>query len=142
MDPLSITVGILTLLGASGQIRKGLKRLTALRNAPAVFPALNNEVADTQCVVQELHDLARQHQDTYSQAISPSVCTALQRVKQTLLVLEQLIAYKLTAVDSRNGQIKLQRTAWMRSQNRVRELQEELCSNRINLASTLGVLNS
>lgn len=130
------------MLEASGRVCKGLEKLTALRNASVAFLALNNEVADTQCLVQELHDLARQHQDTYSRAISPGVCTALERVKQTLLVLEQLIAYELTAVNSRNGQIKLRRTAWMRSQNRVRELQEELRSNRINLASTLGVLNS
>ena len=103
MDPLSISVGVLTILEARGQVCKGLKKLTALRSAPVAFLALNNEVADIQCMVQELHELGRQHQDAYGSAVSPSVCRALGEVKGTLLVLEQLVAYDLTMVNSNNG---------------------------------------
>ncbi len=142
MDPLSITVGILTILGAGGQVCKGLQRLTALRNAPAALAALNNEVADIHCMVQEVHDLARQYQDTYSRPVHSSVCRALERVKETVLMLEQLIAHELTQVDSRTGQLKLQRSAWMRSEHKVKELQERTRSNRINLAAALSVLTS
>lgn len=142
MDPLSITVGILAILGAGGQVCKGLQKLTALKNAPAALAALNNEVADIHCVVQELHDLARQYQDIYGRPVHPSVCRALERVKETVLMLEQLIAYELTLVDSRNGQLKLRRTAWMRSEHKVKELQQQMRSDRINLAAALSVLTS
>ena len=142
MDPFSITVGIMTILGAPSQVSKGLKLLTDLRNAPAALLALNNEVAEAQCMVQELHDLARQHQDTIGSVINPSVCRALENIQQTVLVLEQLIAYKLTKVDSRNGQIKLQRRAWLRSENKLRELQEQMRGNRINLAVALNIQNT
>ena len=142
MDPLSISVGILTILEASGQICKGLKKFTALRSAPVAFLALNNEVAEIQCMVQDLHDLGRQHRDTYGSAVNPSVCRALEKVKETLLVLERLIAYDLTTVDSRNGQIKLRRMAWVRSERKIGDLREQMRGNKINLATALGVLNS
>ena len=132
MDPLSISVGILTILGAGGQVAKGLKKLTSLKNAPTVLLALNNEVADIQCVVQELNDLARQHQDAFGRPMSSSVYRALESVKETVLALEKLIAYELTTIDSRDGQVKVRQTTWMGSQRKVEELQAQMRIDRVN----------
>ncbi len=50
MEPLSITASILTVLGAAGQVKKGLERLQSLKNAPQELCALTNEVSVYLCM--------------------------------------------------------------------------------------------
>ena len=45
MDPLSIALGTLTLLGALGTTVKGLRRLASLRDAPTQVLQLCSEVS-------------------------------------------------------------------------------------------------
>ena len=142
MDPLSISVGILTILGASGKIYIGLEKLRCLKEAPAAFLALNNEIADVEFVVQDVHGLTRGYQDIVGRPITQSVCRALENLKGTLLQLEQIMAYKLTNVDSRTNEVKLRKGAWMQSRRQLEELRRKLWNDRENSGVASTVLTS
>jgi hypothetical protein len=137
MDPFSLTVGILTMLEAGGNIGRGLKKVVALRKAPDILLALNNEVVDLQIVIEDVDDLLRQHEEI---ALGPtrSLCQALERSKETLSRLESLIFYELTM--TKGGELRLDRSVWLRKEHDVLELRDRTRADRLHLLSALGVL--
>lgn len=141
MDPLSVTVSILTILGAGGQVAKGVGKIRALNDAPDTLLAMNNEIADIQCLVQEIDDAGRQH-EVHGTRFSASVFRALEKVRETLLATEQLIAYELTTIDSMNGLVKLDWKRWLRLEDKIRQLQKRMRSNKIDLSTALVGQNS
>ncbi len=142
MDPLSITASILTILGAGGQVAKGIAKIRALKFAPDILLALHNEIADIQYLVQDVNDVARQHEEVHETKFSASVCRALEKVRETLLATEQLIAYELTTIDSVNGLVKLDWKRWLRLEDNIRQLQERMRNNKVDLSTALVAQNS
>jgi hypothetical protein len=143
MDPLSITASILTILGAGGQVAKGIAKIRALKYAPDILLALNNEIADIQYLVQDVNDVARQHEEVHETKFRASVCRALEKVRETLLATEQLIAYELTTIDSVNGLVKLDWKRWLRLEGKkIRQLQERMRNNKVDLSTALVAQNS
>lgn len=51
MSGLEIAAAIVTFISASRKVADGISRLSGLRHAPDVLLALNNELADLQCVL-------------------------------------------------------------------------------------------
>ncbi len=142
MDPLSITASILTILGAGGQVAKGIAKIRALKYAPDILLALNNEIADIQYLVQDVNHVARQHEEAHETKFTASVCRALEKVRETLLATEQLIAYELTTIDSVNGLVKLDWKRWLRLEGKIRQLQERMRNNKVDLSTALVAQNS
>ena len=142
MDILSSVSGIITLLGAGGTIVQGLERLCSLREAPNTVLALNNEVSDFRFIILEILGLLQQEstRSSTSQAFSQSLDTVLQRAREKLLELECLIEYRLVTPNSGNG-IQLNKVAWVLERHKVKRIQEEIRSLRINLITILSVLN-
>jgi len=138
----SLTVGIITILGAGGTVGKGLGKIRALKHAPDTLLALNNEIADTEILVREIDEVIRQHQELDQRPISASICRALDKARESLLAFEKLIAYELTVINSVNGEVKLDRKSWLRSGNRMRQLQEQMRNNRVDLSAALQRQNS
>lgn len=58
MSGLEIAAGIVTFVSASRKVADGISRLSGLRHAPDVLLALNNELADLQCVLVSHSDRA------------------------------------------------------------------------------------
>ena len=137
MDPFSLTVGILTMLEAGGKIGRGLKKVIALRKAPDILLALNNEVIDLQIVVEDVDDLLRQHKQI-ALGHTRSLYQALERSKETLLRLESLISYELTTTKGREP--RLDRSVWVRKEHDILELRDRTRADRFHLLSALGVL--
>ena len=54
MDPLSITISCVVVIGASGAATKGLKKLRDLMKVPEVLLSIMNEIADLTLVVQDI----------------------------------------------------------------------------------------
>ena len=140
MDPLSLVVGILTLLEAGATIGKGLEKIIALRKAPDVLLALNNEVVDLQIVVQDVDDLLRQHSEITETAPISSVYRALERSKETPLALDSLIAYELTTAIGTG--LRLDRSLWLRKETEVLKLRDKILPGRVCLSSALTILAS
>ena len=87
-DPLSVTASILALLEAGGAIGKLLKKVIALKRAPDIFLALNNEIAELHNIIHTFDELLQQQSDVCSGMASRRVCESLEKVKRTLLEFE------------------------------------------------------
>ena len=144
MDPLSITAGILAIVGAGSTIGKGLKKIIAARHLPDTLLQLNNEVIDLQYVVQDVDDVLRRQARTIGedQSSPASLTSALEHAKHTLLALESLIAYDLTTVDSRDGTMRMSRISWLRVESKVKGLKDNIRTDRVRLSSALSLLAS
>jgi len=141
MDPLSFTASIFTVISAIGVIGKGLRKLIALRHAPAILFALNDEVAGLYCVVQAVEFLVRQHAEIIQSGSMFDVCRALEKSKTTLLELEDLVQNKLT-VETKDGERRLNWSAWLFAATKVQKIKDEIRADRIDLSSALSLLAS
>ena len=144
MDPLSVTASIIALFQAGGTVSTGLKKIANLRNAPDILLALNNEVADLHCLVENVDDVLRQHREIIGQDPIACLCRALDRVKQTLLKLENVLAYQLTSIKCKDGESHpvLDRSSWLRLESSVQKLKDEIREDKISLSSALSVFTS
>lgn len=147
MDPLSLTAGIIAVVGAGSTIGKGLKKVVAARHMPDIVLALNNEVSDLRYVVHDLNDLLQQQDQVAYENRRPlpghaSLSSALEHVKETLLALESLIAYELTTVDSTNGHTKIDWSSWLRAEPKVQKIKDDIHIDRVRLSSALSFLAS
>ena len=143
MDVLSAISGIITLLGAGSTIVQSLERLSSLREAPHIVLALNNEVSDFRIAIFELLSILQQDstRSSTSQAYNDNLDSILHRAREKLVELESLIEYRLLAPTS-GSEIRISRTAWLLERHKIKRLQEEIRSIRINLITMLGILNS
>ena len=99
-DPLSAAASILTLLSAGGAVGKFLKKVVALKQAPDILLALNNDIVDLQDVVQVVDELLQEHSGMTDKAPLDPVWKSLGKVKITLSTLEHLVSYELTVVNA------------------------------------------
>ena len=139
-----MTASIIAVVGAGSAVSRGLKKILSARNLPDVILQLNNEVADLQYVIQDVHELLqRQAQSTAEDPGPPSshksLSCALERTKRTILALESLIAYELTIVDSRNGETKIDWLSWRRAESKVKRLKEDVRTDRVRLSLALSL---
>jgi len=139
MDPLSITAGILAIVGAGGKVGNGLKKLVQLRDAPDALLALCNEVSDLQCVVHNVDDLLQQLQQEH--ALPSSIKGALNQAKATVLDLEKIIFYDLTTITTRGG-YRVDRSSWLRAETKVATIKERIKAANILLVNALSLLNA
>ena len=131
MDPLSITVSIITLLGAGGTISKGLDRIRSLKTAPDTLLQLHNEISHLHLIIHAVDGIYRQNDDPNTGGQQEIVCAVLKRAKDTVLELEKVIAYVLTKETS-NG-AELDRVAWLRALKKVKKLQSDMRNVRNDL---------
>ncbi|KAK3172849.1 hypothetical protein OEA41_006174 [Lepraria neglecta] len=123
MDPLSMTASIIAVVGVGGTIGKGLAKIVALRHAPQIVLALNNEIADLQCVVQDIDDL-------------------LRRCSEMTDFLPPTISSELTSIKGKRNEAELDRSVWLRAEHKAQKLKDEIRDAMVRLASTLSLLAS
>lgn len=142
MDPLSITAGIIAVVGASGTVGKGLRKLVALRNAPDCLFQLNNEVTDLQLIVQAVvinaHDSSAD--DSAAAAQHQLIRNALSRVKKVVLELEELIEYALTKVTDSGS--KIDKVAWLRAEKKIQNVKDKIRDAKGDLTIASHFVNS
>ena len=139
-----MTASIIALFQAGGTVSKGLKKIVNLRNAPDILLALNNEVADLHCLVENTDDVLRQHREIIGLEPIACLCRALDKAKRTLLELENLLAYKLTSIRCKDQEshLVLDRSSWLRLESSVQRLKDKIREDKISLSSALSVLTS
>ena len=139
-DPLSAAASILTLLGAGGAVGKFLKKVVALRHAPDILLALNNDIVDLQRIVQIVEELRQAHSRLTDQAPLDHVRESLANVRKTLSTLENLVSYELTVVERDGSHLRLDRSAWLRIEDKIRRLRKEIRANKGDLCLSLTLL--
>ena len=139
-DPLSAAASILTLLGASGAVGKFLKKVVALKHAPTILLALNNDIVDLQHIVQAVDELRQEHSRMTNNTSLDRVRESLGKVKKTLSALEYLVSYELTVVERDGSHLRLDRSMWLRVENKIRSLRKEIHANKSDLCLSLTLL--
>ncbi|KAL9116935.1 MAG: hypothetical protein Q9187_006533, partial [Circinaria calcarea] len=142
MDPLSVAVAILTILGSGGSLASVLRQVTS-KDASDALLALNNEVSDLHLIVLEISQLLQEHHESTSahlrtDRLLTGLGLMLDRAREKLLELESLLEYKLTSAGP-SGEAKLSRRAWLREQKQVQHTREEIRSIRVSLAAMVGI---
>ncbi|KAL9598733.1 MAG: hypothetical protein Q9219_004291, partial [cf. Caloplaca sp. 3 TL-2023] len=142
MSGLEVAAGVITLISASRKVADGISRLSSLRHAPDVLLALNNEVSDLQCVIEDLSNLEYQYKEILHEAFPSSLHQSIEKTKKVLLGLEALLAYDLTVFDQHTGQLRLDRSAWLRAQKNITRAQSDVRTCRIELSTAMGLLTA
>ena len=142
-DPLSITASVIAVVGAAEGVGKTLTKIKNIRNAPSELFALINEVSDLRIILTDI--------DSYlSQAITRTqpldqlqhMTTLLQRAKDRLLQLDELIQYRLIKTDSTLERIKVSRHKWATARDTIESYRQSLRDVRLNIIAQMTVLNA
>lgn len=140
MDPLSVTAGIIAILGAGGVVGKQVKSLIALESAPAELLILNNEISDLQDVLNDVQDLLRRQSDDHGATVPLALTKALQQSRETVLALEKLIAYDLTVIDSRSKVPRVDKSRWLRAVKKLETYKSRIHRNRIEVSAASAIM--
>ena len=142
MDPLSISASVVALLGAGGTLAKLLRKGIGLKNAPSVLRALNDEVSELQLTANDVNDLLWTANGDPNDQPPKSLVSTLSRVKSILSQLESYISYQLTTVTADGQSNRLDKSVYLRAENRLQEFKAEILASRIALAAALSLFNS
>ena len=122
---------------------KTLAKIKNVRNAPEELLALINEVSDLQIVLGDIRSY------TQTTIISPTLQDAFQhlsvlinRAKDKLLQLDELVQYRLTKPDSAIDRIKVSRREWTRAKTTIDNFRQSLRDIKLNIIAQMGVINS
>ncbi|KAL8861156.1 MAG: hypothetical protein Q9178_002372, partial [Gyalolechia marmorata] len=141
MDPLTITASVIAILGAAGQVTKGIAKVQALQHAPADLSGLMNEVSDLRAVISQVSTFSNQLEEERFRGPVVTLKGHLDEAMVRLRTLDNLINVELFKVRA-DGTIKMSRTAWIRLKADVQRRQRELRSIRVNIGTALGVVTS
>ena len=139
-DPLSAAASVLTLLSASGAVGKFLKKVVALKRAPDILLALNNDIADLHHLVQTVHELLQEHSRITDKVPLGYVSESLEKVKKTLSTFEQLVSYRLTVVEGDGSHLRLDRSEWLRVEDGISRLRKQSRGDKGDLCLALTLL--
>ena len=143
-DPLSIIASIIAVVGAAEGVAKTLGKIKTIRNAPDELLALINEVSDLKIILSDIqsyviHNIQRPQ-------ISPeelrNISTLINRARDKLLELDQLIQYRLIKPDSVSDQIKVSRREWLRARSTIERFRQSLRDIRLNIVTQMVIMNS
>ena len=137
MDPFSLTVGIIGVLGVGGQLAGCLRKIETLKRAPNELRELNGEISDLYLVVKQVNGLCHQYPGDSGVPRDNNLRSSLARMKGKLLELEELIAFRLTKPGSTDTDIQVDRSRWLRLKPKVQKLREELRSITLNISVLL-----
>ena len=142
MDPLSITAGIIAVVGAGSALATNIRRLASIRGAPQVLLALNNEIVDLQLTVLAVQDVYQAGHVANDNATA-SIASTLLQTKDTLDRLVALaIRVQKPAVEGAEVSLVVNKLAWVREQSRLNKVHTELHDCRQKLISLSGVLTT
>lgn len=150
MDPLSLTVSILTIVGATAQCIKLLKSAASLKSPLRLVLDLDDELSNLRRDVFAIQDLfLRQSKGlmSYSNPVTPghdttaSVIDCLEQANALVIELDCLLNSLLVSF-LRSDIIGLKkRIGWLRKEKRMKDIKQGLFNIRIRLNTALGILD-
>ena len=141
MDPLSLTVSILTILGTGGIIAKGFGKVRGLKDAPAIVFQLNNEVSDLTLLVRAVDEAYRLHGLAMTSSTHAEVVyNVLKRAQNVVLDLEKLVDHTLTKPTSSGSRVS--RRAWINSLSEIKTMKTSIHITRDELITLWAALGN
>ena len=141
MDPLSITASCISVVAVAGTATRGLKKLRDLTIVPEIILSIVNEVSDLTLVLQDIRLNFHQESLHISKSAVTTTERLLDRARTELLELDQIINYRLLLSPKGNGELTFSRAAWIFEERRVRQLQANLRTIRLDIAASFAALN-
>ena len=142
-DPLSITASIIAVVTAIEGVSKTLAKIRNAHNAPYELSALVNEVSNLRIVLNDVYT----HLESESSRPEPlksirHMVEVLERAKDTLLRLDQLIYRKLTKHDSTSANPKVSRYEWIKARSIIENYRQSLRDIKLDVIAQLAILNA
>ena len=131
---VSLVASIITLVGAADAVGKTLSKVRLLYRATDELLALNNEVADLTVVMRNLENHLRATAPATPQASIDHLRTLVERARDRILKLDQLIHYGFLKSGSfDNDDYKVFRLRWARSKETVESHRQALRDAKQNI---------
>ena len=121
-DLLSLAASIIAVVGAASTISKTLSKAKLLHKAPEGLLALNNEITDLLIVLYTIEghvSSTRSEGSTQSQDVLQQISNLIDRAKDRLFQLNQLIYYQFLKSDTLDNDYKIFRIQWLRAKEIV-----------------------
>lgn len=146
MDPLSIAVSTIAIIGAITTTGKGIASLRQIRDGPKELARLLSEI-------DELHDVLLQissvvdglrlepanQEDTHRCRTIEWIKEEVEKADETIIELDRL--GQICSKTSDTGQIECSRRRWQQNRTKAKSLLSDVQSIRGKLLSSLAILN-
>ena len=141
-DPLSLTASIIAVIGAVEVVAKTLKKISSIRNAPNELLALVNEISDFRIILSDVENHNVKNTESVPQQQLQHMSILLNRAKDQLLQLDELVQNRLIKPNSTLANVKVSRLNWSKASGTIEEFRKRLKDVRMNLIALLAVENS
>ena len=143
-DPLSITASFITVISAVEGISKTFAMIRNVRHAPSEVLALINELSDLRSILEDIERYIIR--DTNRLLLPPeqmqTISTLVDKSKDYLLELDQVIQYRLVKVNSTSAELRVSRLKWIAAKQTIGRLRLGLRDIRLNLVTQMIVISS
>ena len=130
---ISLAASIVALVGAADAIGKTLSKARILYRAPDEVLALNNEIADLTVVMRNLENHPLTTAPVTMQESISHMKTLVERARDRILQLDQLIHYEFLKSGNLDGDYKVFRLRWARSKDTVENHRQALRDAKQNI---------
>lgn len=139
MDPLTITTGVLTLIGACNALASTIKKLHHLREAPGELEALEKEISALLSCADGISHLVQIHGQSRREVIGQiSVGVCIGNARQKIEQIQQTLDRSL--LDLSSG--KIRKSAWLRWQSEFARLRQDLRDVRSEIGTCICLFNA
>jgi hypothetical protein len=139
MDPLSLTAGILAVIGAAKIVVQGLQRLNSYRKAPQEIVDLLSDVTELHMFLEGVGLVIEHYQSVRCTQNVRSLIEHVEKAGQKVHDIKCLLDSRFFR-DSRLNDGNKARIVWLRNKNKVKKLQIELRAIRVDSGTTLSLL--
>ena len=125
MDPLSITTGIITILGV---VSSAVRARRAVYKAPGEVESLLNDLTDSEIIIKDVE--ATLQEAGIANAQSSDLTNSLEA---TIALLDELLRIIRDDIRKTGNSLKVNRLAWIRAKHKVTTLRTSLDRIRLEL---------
>ncbi len=139
MDPLSLTAGVLAVIGASKAVAQGLQRLNGYRKAPQEIGDLLTDVAELHVFLEGVGVVAEHFLSVRCTQNVRSLTEQVGKAGRKIQEIKRLLDSPFFQMSRFNDGNKA-RIAWLQNKHKVKKILDELRAIRVDLGVTLGLL--
>ena len=123
MDPLSLTVGLMTLIGTCATASKTLVKICRLGQAPALLQALNNEMSDLRLALMDIYEhLEKAKKDETVLRMGELI---FDQTREKVQEVDMIVQYRILRAGGK-ASLQVKPMAFLRERDRLCQLQSEL----------------
>ena len=141
MDPLSLTAGVLAVIGAAKAFAQGLQKLSGYRKGPREIRDLFGNITELRVFLEGVTVVAEQFQSGQCTQNIHSMVEQVAKAGRKIQEIKSLLdspAFQISRLSDGNRL----RLAWLQHRSKVNKLRDELRAVRIDLGMTLGLLTT